>query len=111
MLKYCYHDGGLEKVIVSEKILSLWISLYSIFYPQKTRILLKFHHQNDIQFFSKWKKEANQLFTEDDEEDVFIRIEAIEIQEKDNKMFCKLKCDHLKTLKFNFISVEEIELQ
>ena len=55
MLKYQYHDAMLESVeLGSDQQVTLIISLYPIFYPEKTRVSVRLNEIFNFTSFSKY---------------------------------------------------------
>ncbi|WP_316771546.1 hypothetical protein [Pedobacter frigiditerrae] len=112
ILKYNYHDAVIEKVELTETVFSLYIGLYSIFYPAKPKIKLQFSIGTHYNRCNKWVIE---LISEvdDGEDELGARINNISIQTENYgsaNMLCKIDCEYMNTLKFKITAVKETEI-
>jgi hypothetical protein len=112
MLLYNYHDATIEKIITTETKLSIYISLYEIFYPLKPRLKISFDISADFEKCQNWSTELIHAF---DKNNSYLgaRLENIEIQtniKNEKALNCKIICDGMDQLCFNASAFYEEEI-
>ena len=111
-LKYNYHDAVIEKVEITETVLSFYIDLYPVFYPARPKIKLQFDITNNYDGCINWVEKLIAEFGYDEEGYLGARINDISIlTEKPDSatVFCKIDCDYMSVLKFKITFIDEIE--